>query len=112
MIKKQRCGWCEGNTLYENYHDKEWGVPLFDDQKLFEFIILETFQAGMSWITILKKHENFRSAFDDFDYKKVAIYNETKFQELVQNKGIVRNKLKIKAAISNAQAFFKNPRRI
>ena len=105
MTKKQRCGWCEGNTLYENYHDTEWGVPLFDDQKLFEFLILETFQAGLSWITVLKKRENFRTAFDDFDYKKVASYNETKFQELVQNKGIIRNKLKIKAAISNAQAF-------
>lgn len=107
MTKKQRCGWCEGNTLYENYHDTEWGVPLFDDQKLFEFLILETFQAGLSWITVLKKRENFRTAFDDFDYKKVANYNETKFQELVQNKGIIRNKLKIKAAISNAQAFIK-----
>ena len=107
MTKKQRCGWCEGNALYENYHDTEWGVPFFDDQKLFEFLILETFQAGLSWITVLKKRENFRTAFDDFDYKKVASYNETKFQELVQNKGIIRNKLKIKAAISNAQAFLK-----
>jgi DNA-3-methyladenine glycosylase I len=105
MTKKQRCGWCEGNALYKKYHDTEWGVPLFDDKKLFEFLILETFQAGLSWITVLKKRENFRTAFDDFDYKKVASYNETKFQELVQNKGIIRNKLKIKAAISNAQAF-------
>ncbi len=107
MTKKQRCGWCEGNTLYENYHDTEWGVPLYDDQKLFEFLILETFQAGLSWITVLKKRENFRIAFDHFDYKKVASYNETKFQELIQNKGIIRNKLKIKAAISNAQTFIK-----
>ncbi len=107
MTKKQRCGWCEGDPLYEQYHDTEWGVPLFDDQKLFEFLILETFQAGLSWITILRKRENFRTAFDNFDYNKVAKYDEIKFQELIQNKGIIRNKLKIKAAISNAQAFLK-----
>ena len=105
MTKKQRCGWCEGDPLYEQYHDTEWGVPLFDDQKLFEFLILETFQAGLSWITVLRKRENFRTAFDNFDYNKVAKYDEIKFQELIQNKGIIRNKLKIKAAISNAQAF-------
>ena len=107
MTKKQRCGWCEGDPLYEQYHDTEWGVPLFDDQKLFEFLMLETFQAGLSWITVLRKREHFRTAFDGFDYKKVANFNEAKFQELIQNKGIIRNKLKIKAAISNAQAFIK-----
>ena len=107
MKAKQLCGWCEGDPLYEQYHDTEWGVPLFDDQKLFEFLILETFQAGLSWITVLRKREHFRAAFDDFDYKKVAHYDDIKFQELVQNKGIIRNKLKVKAAITNAQAFIK-----
>lgn len=104
---KQRCGWCEGDPLYEHYHDTEWGVPVRDDQKLFEFLILETFQAGLSWITVLRKRENFRAAFDDFDYQKVAQYDDSKFLELVHNKGIIRNKLKIKAAITNAQAFIK-----
>lgn len=107
MKAKQRCGWCKGDPLYEQYHDTEWGVPLFDDQKLFEFLILETFQAGLSWITVLRKREHFRAAFDDFDYKKVAHYDDIKFQELIQNKGIIRNKLKVKAAITNAQAFIK-----
>ncbi len=106
-MTKQRCGWCEGDPLYEHYHDTQWGVPLRDDQKLFEFLILETFQAGLSWITVLRKRENFRTAFDDFDYQKVAQYDQFKFQELVHNKGIIRNKLKIKAAITNAQAFIK-----
>jgi DNA-3-methyladenine glycosylase I len=105
--QKQRCGWCIGNPLYEAYHDKEWGVPIYDDLKLFEFLILETFQAGLSWITILRKRENFRTAFDAFDYKKVAQYGTDKFDTLIVNKGIIRNKLKIKAAISNAQAFMK-----
>lgn len=105
MTKKQRCGWCEGDAIYEHYHDTEWGVPLRDDQKLFEFLILETFQAGLSWITVLRKRENFRAAFDGFDYHKIATYKESKFQKLIQNKGIIRNKLKIKAAITNAQAF-------
>lgn len=103
----QRCGWCEGDALYEKYHDTEWGIPLYDDQKQFEFLILETFQAGLSWITVLKKRENFRTAFDHFDYNKIAQYNDIKFQELIQNKGIIRNRLKIKAAITNAQAFLK-----
>ena len=107
MTKKQRCGWCEGDPLYEQYHDTEWGVPLFDDQKLFEFLMLETFQAGLSWITVLRKREHFRAAFDGFDYKKIAKYTDGKFQKLIINKGIIRNKLKIKAAITNAQAFIK-----
>ena len=83
----------------------EWGVPVYDDLKLFEFLILETFQAGLSWITILRKRENFRVAFDAFDYTKIAQYDTTKFESLIIDKGIIRNKLKIKAAISNAQAF-------
>src|SRR5210317_1341485 len=107
MNKKQRCGWCEGDKLYEVYHDKEWGVPVHDDDILFEFLILETFQAGLSWITILRKRENFRKAFDNFDYKKIASYDEKKYEELLQNYGIIRNRLKIKATISNALAFMK-----
>ena len=103
--KKQRCGWCVGDPLYEAYHDKEWGVFLYDDLKLFEFLILETFQAGLSWITVLRKRENFKIAFDAFDYRKVAKYDVAKFNSLINNKGIIRNKLKIKAAISNAKAF-------
>jgi len=104
-MEKVRCSWCESSDLYKNYHDTEWGVPVYDDQKLFEFLTLETFQAGLSWITVLKKRENFREAFDNFDYKKIAQYNDNKFNELIQNAGIIRNKLKVKAAISNAQAF-------
>lgn len=107
MEDKTRCGWCLSSDLYKQYHDEEWGVPIFDDQKLFEFLILETFQAGLSWITILKKRENFQSAFDDFDYKKVAQYPEEKIQELIQDAGIIRNQLKIRAAVSNAIAFIK-----
>ena len=94
-----------GDPLYEAYHDQEWGVPVYDDATLFEFLILETFQAGLSWITILRKRENFRVAFDNFDYKKIALYQEDKFDALMQDAGIIRNKLKIKATISNAQAF-------
>ena len=101
----KRCGWCVGDPLYEAYHDLEWGVPVYDDLTLFEFLILETFQAGLSWITILRKRENFRNAFEGFDYKKIVKYDSTKFDSLLIDKGIVRNKLKIKAAISNAQAF-------
>ncbi|WBX71729.1 DNA-3-methyladenine glycosylase I [Tenacibaculum retecalamus] len=102
---KKRCFWVSDDPLYIAYHDKEWGVPVYDDKALFEFLILETFQAGLSWITILKKRENFREAFDDFDYKKIATYNEDKYNELLLNSGIIRNKLKIKSAISNAQLF-------
>ena len=102
---KKRCFWVSNDPLYIEYHDKEWGVPVYEDKALFEFLILETFQAGLSWITILKKRENFREAFDDFDYKKIAAYNEDKYKELLLNSGIIRNKLKIKSAISNAQLF-------
>ena len=107
MEEKTRCKWCVGIDIYEKYHDEEWGVPVYEDQKLFEFLILETFQAGLSWITILKKRENFKLAFDDFDYKKVALYTEDKIQELLHNAGIIRNQLKIRAAVSNAVAFIK-----
>lgn len=107
MEEKTRCKWCVGIAIYEKYHDEEWGVPVYDDQKLFEFLILETFQAGLSWITILKKRENFKLAFDAFDYKKVALYTEDKIQELLQNEGIIRNQLKIRSAVSNAVAFMK-----
>ncbi|MGB5356311.1 MAG: DNA-3-methyladenine glycosylase I [Eudoraea sp.] len=103
----KRCGWCEGDPLYEAYHDKEWGVPVKEDAILFEFLILETFQAGLSWITILRKRENFRAAFDAFDYQKIAEYKSDKIEELLLNPGIVRNKLKINATISNARAFMK-----
>lgn len=104
-MKTQRCGWCEGDTLYETYHDEEWGVPVRDDDTLFEFLILETFQAGLSWITVLRKRENFRKAFDNFNYKKIAKYDQSKLDELLQNEGIIRNKLKVKATVTNAQAF-------
>ncbi|MFV5694575.1 DNA-3-methyladenine glycosylase I [Flavobacterium sp. LB3P122] len=107
MEDKIRCKWCIGIAIYEKYHDEEWGVPVYDDQKLYEFLILETFQAGLSWITILKKRENFKIAFDDFDYKKVALYTEDKIQELLQDTGIIRNQLKIRSAVSNAVAFMK-----
>ncbi len=102
---KKRCGWVSNNPLYQDYHDNEWGKPVRDDATQFEFFLLETFQAGLSWITILKKRENFRSAFDNFDYKKIAQYDEDKIQELLQDAGIVRNQLKIRAAVNNAQRF-------
>ncbi len=104
-MNKIRCSWCGEDPLYIQYHDKEWGTPVYNDDKLFEFLILETFQAGLSWITILRKRENFREAFDQFDYQKIAKYNDKKYHELLQNAGIIRNRLKIKATISNANAF-------
>lgn len=106
-MTKKRCGWCEGDQLYETYHDNEWGVPIYDDATLFEFLLLETFQAGLSWITILRKRENFRLAFDDFDYQKIANYNQHKLDSLMLDAGIIRNKLKIQSAVTNAQAFIK-----
>lgn len=105
MSEIKRCHWCKGDALYEAYHDQEWGVPLHDDKKLFEFLLLESFQAGLSWITILRKRENFRKAFDDFDYRKIAHYSEDKIQSLLTDSGIIRNKLKVRAAVSNAKAF-------
>jgi len=106
-MAKIRCDWCLGDTLYENYHDFEWGVPVKEDRKLFELLVLESFQAGLSWITILRKRENFRQAFDDFDYHKVARYQAAKVSELLDNPGIVRHRAKIEAAINNANAFIK-----
>ncbi|WP_439132100.1 DNA-3-methyladenine glycosylase I [Polaribacter sp.] len=102
---KHRCFWVTDSKLYQDYHDNEWGNPVYDDATLFEFLILETFQAGVSWITILNKSENFRKAFDNFDYQKIAKYSESKFNELMQDEGIIRNKLKIRSAITNAQLF-------
>jgi len=107
MENRIRCAWCEKDDLYRDYHDNEWGKPVYDDGKLFEFLVLETFQAGLSWYTILNKRENFRIAFDYFDYKKIAQYQDAKIQELLQNAGIIRNQLKIKGTISNAIAFMK-----
>ncbi len=107
MENKTRCAWCEKDDLYRKYHDEEWGIPVYDDATLFEFLILETFQAGLSWYTILAKREHFRLAFDNFDYKKIAHYQEDKIQELLLNPGIIRNKLKIRSAVSNAIAFMK-----
>ncbi len=104
-MDKIRCKWCLNDELYKEYHDKEWGVPVYDDKKLFECLLLETFQSGLSWITILKKRENFRNAFDDFDYHKIANYDELKIQNLVLDAGIIRHELKIKAAINNSQFF-------
>jgi DNA-3-methyladenine glycosylase I len=103
--ENMRCHWCHGNELYEHYHDHEWGQPLYDDQQLFEFLLLEGAQAGLSWITILKKRDNYRRAFDNFDAKKIARYSEREIQELQQNSGIVRNKLKIHAFRKNALAY-------
>ena len=100
-----RCAWCEKDDLYRNYHDQEWGKPIYDDETIFEFLILESFQAGLSWYTILAKRENFRAAFDYFDYQKIAQYSEDKVEELIQNTGIIRNRLKILATINNAQKF-------
>ena len=105
METKNRCAWCEKDDLYRDYHDQEWGKPVYDDAKIFEFLVLETFQAGLSWHTILKKRENFRKAYDQFDYKKIAQYREDKVQELLQNEGIIRNQLKVRATISNAISF-------
>jgi DNA-3-methyladenine glycosylase I len=102
---KQRCPWPSDDKLMVKYHDKEWGVPLHKDRKLFEFLILEGFQAGLSWRTILHKRENFRKAFDNFDFNKVAKYNKRKINSLLKDEGIIRNKLKIEAAITNAKAF-------
>ncbi|MEY8020677.1 DNA-3-methyladenine glycosylase I [Muriicola sp. SD30] len=104
-MTKVRCGWCLGSERYIKYHDEEWGVPVKNDAKLFEFLILETFQAGLSWITVLNKRENFRKAFDDFDYHKIANYKQQKIDSLLGDAGIIRNKLKINATVSNARAF-------
>jgi DNA-3-methyladenine glycosylase I len=100
-----RCAWAEGDPLYKEYHDREWGVPLHDDRMLFEFLELDGMQAGLSWLTILKKRENFRKTFDQFDPEKIARYGPKKIQQLLSDKGIIRNRLKIEAAVKNARAF-------
>ena len=104
-MSRQRCAWAGGDPLYCAYHDEEWGVPLHDERALFEFLILEGAQAGLSWITILRKRENYRAAFDNFDPERVARYGASKIESLLQNSGIVRNRMKIEAAIINAQKF-------
>lgn len=105
---KNRCAWVNpNNELYVKYHDEEWGVPVYDDKVLFEFLILEWAQAGLSWETVLKKRENYRKAFDGFDYEKIVDYWEDKIQELLQNEWIIRNKLKVRSAVKNAQSFIK-----
>ena len=104
---KKRCSWCLGDPLYRHYHDREWGVPVHQDRKLFEFLILEGAQAGLSWLTILKKRENFRKAFDRFNARKIVRYNRRKIKALLADKGIVRNRLKIEAVVSNAAAFLR-----
>ena len=102
---KKRCEWANSPSIYIDYHDTEWGVPLHDDDKLFEFLVLEGMQAGLSWLIVLNKRENFRKAFDDFDPRKVAGYDDDRIAELLQNAGIIRNKAKVRAAVTNAQAF-------
>jgi len=104
---KIRCGWAGSDPLYTTYHDKEWGVPEHDDRKLFEMLLLEGAQAGLSWITILRKRENYRRALDKFDPRKIVRYDRKKIRQLLADKGIVRNKLKIEAAIQNAAAFLR-----
>ncbi len=103
----ERCRWATGDPLYIRYHDEEWGVPVHDDKKLFEFIILEGAQAGLSWLTILKRREGYKNAFADFDVEKVARFTPEKIEKLLLDPGIIRNKLKINAAVSNAKAFIK-----
>ena len=107
MHAKKRCSWCTDDPLYQQYHDQQWGVPVTDDQTLFEFLVLEGAQAGLAWITILKKRANYRQAFDQFDIEKVASYSDKKIAELLLNEGIVRNRLKVNSARSNAQAVLK-----
>lgn len=107
ITEKIRCAWGNSSEVYRKYHDEEWGVPCHDERKLFEMLLLEGQQAGLSWITILNKRKAFREAFDDFDPKKIAVWGEHKTTELLQNTGIIRNRLKIKAATENAKAYFK-----
>ncbi len=104
-MKKERCEWAGNDPIYIKYHDTEWGVPVHDDRQLFEKLSLDGAQAGLSWITILKRVENYKKAFDNFDVKKVAKYDEKKIEELLQNAGIIRNRLKVKSVVSNAKVF-------
>lgn len=103
----KRCPWCNGDSLYESYHDKEWGIPVYDDRTLFELLLLEGAQAGLSWSTILRKRDNYREAFDNFDPEKIAKYTPKKHQALLQNERIIRNKLKVAAFTKNAIAYLK-----
>lgn len=100
-----RCPWCGNDELYVKYHDEEWGVPIHDEKKHFEFLVLESAQAGLSWLTVLRKRKNYRKAYDDFDVEKVAEYDDKKIEELMQNAGIIRNRKKIEASINNAKKF-------
>ena len=104
-MSKKRCKWVTDDEIYIKYHDEEWCVPKHDDRIIFEMLVLESFQSGLSWITILKKRKNFRKAFDNFDYEKIAEYDADKVDELLQDEGIIRNKGKINAAINNAKIF-------
>lgn len=104
-MEKIRCAWCEKDDLYRAYHDQEWGKPVYDDKTLFEFLVLESFQAGLSWYTILKRRENFKKAFDDYNYRKIVAYDDVKVEELMQNSRIIRNRLKILATVNNATRF-------
>lgn len=101
----KRCVWCGDSEIYQKYHDEEWGVPVYDDQVLFEFLILEGAQAGLSWITVLKKRKNYRTVLDDFDYKKIAGYSDKKLEKILTNSGIIRNRLKVYSVRTNAQKF-------
>lgn len=103
----QRCNWCRGNPLYEKYHDEEWGVPCYDDRTLFEFLVLEGAQAGLSWITVLKKRDAYRAAFDQFQPDKIACYGDQDIERLLADPGIIRNRLKVQSAIKNAQAYLR-----
>lgn len=105
MNQPTRCSWCSDDPLYQHYHDTEWGVPVHDDRKLFEMLILEGAQAGLSWLTVLKKRENYRAALDGFDAATIAAYDAAKLEALRQNPGIIRNRLKIASAVKNARAF-------
>ncbi|MDL2292568.1 DNA-3-methyladenine glycosylase I [Acholeplasma sp. OttesenSCG-928-E16] len=106
-MKTNRCPWAGDDPIYIKYHDEEWGIPLHDDNKLFEFLILEGMQAGLSWLTVLKKRQNFRDSFDNFDPQIVSTYDDEKIKELLKNEGIIRNRLKIHAAINNAKEYLK-----
>jgi DNA-3-methyladenine glycosylase I len=106
-MDKKRCTWCKDDPLYLAYHDKEWGVPIYEDRLLFEFLVLEGMQAGLSWFTILKKRDAFRAAFSNFNAKKIAQFDQHKINLFLNNAGIVRNKLKITAAVENVKAFLK-----
>lgn len=107
MKIKPRCSWLLGSKIMVAYHDKEWGTPVHSDRKLFEYLVLDTFQAGLSWSTIINKRENFRNAFDNFDYKKIAGYDKRKINSLLKDAGIIRNRLKIHATLMNAKSFIK-----